>query len=293
MRSEACCIQLAQVVGPLADRLVEEYAAMNSWSFETDSAVIVYQMGKVGSTTVYESLASAGLSIPIYRVHSLSEEGLKRGIEFHHQVLKKPWSTHEKLSRLLREKIDSGQDVQWKIITLVREPIGREISEFFHYVDSLYPDLLDENGNLEKERVVRALRAKFLFYDEATNYACRWFDVEINQVFNLDVYAYPFNHRDGFTVIGRENVAVLILRLEDLDRCFNRGLTELLGLEYPIKMTRSNLRTGREHGTVYKQVLRDFTIPRLVCDRIYSSRYATHFYEESEIKEFVQKWAKS
>ena len=266
---------------------------MNTTEFD-ESVIVVYQMGKVGSSSIYDSLKNADLSAPIYKVHALSNKGLERGIEFHHHVLKRPWDTdkHSRISTLLREKLSGSRNIQWRIITLVREPISREISEFFQYVDSLYPNILDGNGHLSKERATRALQAKFMFFDQSTNYACRWFDMEIKQVFDVDVYSHPFSYCDGFTIINHKNVSVLVFRLEDLDRCFNRGLTTLLHLESPIEMIRSNLRVDQEHGDIYGEVMRDIAIPRSVCSRVYSSRYATHFYDGDEIERLIKKWSR-
>jgi hypothetical protein len=150
---------------------------------------------------------------------------------------------------------------------------------------------LDADGNLEKERALKVLRTKFMFYKPESNYTCRWFDVEMKGMFDVDVYDHPFNFEDGFTIINHGNVDVLILRLEDLDRSLSRGVTEFLGLETPIEMVRSNVRADQERGAVYREVLSDFTIRESLCRKVYSSKYATHFYSASEIEQFVQKWS--
>lgn len=259
----------------------------------TDSAIIIYQMGKVGSTTIHQSLEKAGLSLPIYKVHFLSDEGIQQGEAFHQKTLKKPWEStpHLQTSHFLRQKIQSGEPIQWKIITLVREPISREISEFFQYLPSLYPELLDEAGNLEKDRALKVLQTKFLFYKPENNYTCRWFDVEMKGSFGLDVYDYPFNTQKGYTIIRYGHIDVLILRLEALDQTFSSGVTEFLELPTPIEMIKSNIRAEQERGSLYRQVEQDFTIRPSICRKIYASKYATHFYSESEIEQFVQKWS--
>lgn len=260
---------------------------------KADSAIIIYQMGKVGSTTIHQSLEKAGLSLPIYKVHFLSDEGIKHGEEFHQKTLKKPWEStpHIETSHFLRQKIQSDEPIQWKIITLVREPISREISEFFQYLPSLYPELLDEDGNLEKSRALKVLQTKLMFYKPESNYTCRWFDVEIKGSFGVDVYAYPFNTQKGYTIISDRNIDLLILRLEDLDQTFSQAITEFLGLQTPIQMVKSNIRTEQERGSLYRQVEQDFTIRSSICRKIYGSKYATHFYSETDRERLIQKWS--
>ena len=259
----------------------------------THSAIIIYQMGKVGSTTIQTSLEKANLPHPIYKVHFLSDEGMQHGEEFHQKTLKIPWETtpHIQTSQFLREKIQNDPTAKWKIITLVREPISREISEFFQYLHSMYPELLDENGNIEKQRTFRILQTKFMFYNPQKNYTCRWFDMEVKSMFNLDVYEYPFDTQSGFTIINHRNVDLLILRLESLDHNFIQAVNQFLNLQTPISMFKSNVRTEQKRGVVYQQVLQEFTIRESICRKIYASKYAKQFYSEAEIEQFVQKWS--
>lgn len=258
-----------------------------------DSAIIIYQMGKVGSTTIQTSLENGELSLPLYKIHFLSDEGMQHAEEFHQKTLKIPWETtpHIQTSQFLRERIQSDDTIKWKIITLVREPISREISEFFQYVHSMYPELLDENGNLEKERTFRILQAKFMFYNPQKNYTCRWFDMEVKGMFDLNIYDYPFNTEEGFTIINRGNVDLLILRVEDFDQSFSRAVTQFLNLSTPIEMVKSNVRAEQKRGTIYQQVLQEFTIRESICRKIYASNYAKQFYSEAEIEQFVQRWS--
>lgn len=258
-----------------------------------DSAIIIYQMGKVGSTTIHTSLDNADLSLPIFKVHFLSDEGMQHGEEFHQKTLKIPWKTtpHIQTSQFLREKIRNDASIKWKIITLVREPISREISEFFQYVQSLYPDLLDDDGNLETDRAFRILQTKFMFYNPQKNYTCRWFDMEMKGMFDLNVYDHPFDTESGYSIINHGNVDLLVLRVESLTQTLSPAITKFLNLDTPIEMIKSNVRTDQKRGSVYQQVLQSFTLRESICRKIYASNYAKQFYSEAEIEQFVQKWS--
>lgn len=258
-----------------------------------NTAVIIYQMGKVGSTTIHKALEAADLPFPIYKVHFLSDEGMAHGETFHQKTLKVPWEStpHIQTSRLLRDKISSDPSARWQIITLVREPIGRELSEFFQYVHSLYPELLDEQGEIDKKRALRMLRTKFMFYKPESSYTARWFDMEIKQMFGIDVYDHPFDRKAGYTVIKQGNVELLTLRLEDLDDTFMPAVTPFLNVETPIPLARSNVRSEQKRGDAYREIIEDFKVRPAICERIYASKYATHFYSEAERAQFAQKWS--
>lgn len=260
---------------------------------EVNLTVIIYQMGKVGSTTIQTSLEKANLTLPIYKVHFLSDEGMQHAVEFHQKTLKIPWENtpHIETSQFLREKIRTDAAMQWKIITVVREPVIREISEFFQYVHSMYPELLDENGNIEKRRAIKILQTKFTFYNPQKNYTCRWFDMELGGMFGIDVYAHPFDTQAGFAIINQGNIDVLILRLEDLNRNFSQALAQFLNLPKPVEIIKSNVRSDQKRGDTYEELLQEFTIQKAICHKVYASNYARHFYSEAEIAQFIQRWS--
>lgn len=258
-----------------------------------NTAVIIYQMGKVGSTSIHNSLEEASLPLPIYKVHFLSDEGMAHAVEFHQKTLKIPWENtpHIQTSEFLREKIQTDPGSQWKVITLVRDPVMREVSEFFQYVHSMYPELLDEVGNIEKERAIKLLQTRLMFYNPEKNYTCRWFDMEIKGMFGLDVFAHPFDTEKGYAILQHGNVELLILRLEDLNENFGEAVSQFLALASPIELIRSNVRAEQKRGSTYEQVRQELTLRESVCRKIYSSKYAQHFYSPAEIGRLIQKWS--
>ena len=264
--------------------------------FHSNPPILIYQMGKVGSSTLSRSLESAHLPNSIYSVHRLSHEGIKRSAaEQRVRALYDPvLSNLAKVSKTLRKKIDkTDANARWKVITLVRDPISRTISAFFENMKRVYPILIDENGAVKKSFALEFLKVWFMNYDESRDSIGTWFDKELKNVFKIDVYAYPFNHRDGFTIIRDRNVEVLIIRLEDLNQNLSHALTTFLNLERPIEMLKANVSEDKECAAAYRYVLENITIPKPICIKIYSSKYAKHFYNESMRNEFIQKWSRN
>ena len=259
----------------------------------SDSALIIYQMGKVGSTTLHNVLEQADLPMPIYKVHFLSDAGLRHAVEFHQKTLKIPWETtpHIETTNFLRQKIKSDNNTQWKIISLVRDPIGREISEFFQYVHSLYPNLLDANGEIDAQKTMRILQTKFMFYNPQKNYTCRWFDMEVKNMFGIDVFAHPFDTEAGYSIIKQGNVDLLVMRLESLNENFTPAMNEFLGRPLALNHQQANVRSTQKRGATYHHIRQQFSLSDSVCRKVYHSAYARHFYSETQIDQFVQKWS--
>lgn len=258
---------------------------------------VLYQMGKVGSTSVHGALLDAELDNPVYKVHFLSDQGIAHGEKFHLETLKNPWEEmpHTQTTRTVREAMAADPGLKLDVVTLVREPVRREVSEFFQYLQALHPELLDEDGLLKTERAARVLQARFMFFKEATNYTCRWFDMEIKALFGLDVFAFPFDHDRGYTLIEQGNVRLLILRLEDLDQTLNPGLRELVGPGYRDWQgrggkDRANVGSRKQSGDQYKQLVANFRLRPSVAEKIYGTRYARHFYTASERQAFLEAW---
>ncbi|MFX0070554.1 MAG: putative capsular polysaccharide synthesis family protein [Candidatus Hermodarchaeota archaeon] len=261
-------------------------------NFNVTPPIIIYQVGKVGSTTVYKSLKNARLRNPVYHLHFLSDEGIKSAEEYHLGLERPVIPNHIRLSKLLRKKMDKTKGVKWKIITLVRDPIGRDISNLFESIEHFYPNLVNESGNVKINEAIEFLLEMFSDFDESTDYTARWFDTEINAFFDIDVYTYPFNHQKGFTIIRDKNVEIVIIRLEDLNRNFNEALTQFLNLDKPIEMCKAGIREEAVHAAAYKHIREEITIPRSVCNKIYSSKYARHFYDDNMRNKHIQKWSK-
>ena len=51
-------------------------------SFREYPPILIYQMGKVGSATVHETLLHANLPHPIYHIHFLSYDGIKNAEKY-------------------------------------------------------------------------------------------------------------------------------------------------------------------------------------------------------------------
>ncbi len=260
---------------------------------------VLYQMGKVGSTSVHEALLAAALDTPVYKVHFLSDQGVAHGEKFHRSTLKNPWeeTPHIQTTRLVRGRMAADPDLELDVVTLVRDPVGREVSEFFQYVEALHPELLDEDGLLKTQRAARVLQARFMFFDESSNYTCRWFDMEIKELFGLDVFAFPFDHDRGYTLIEQGNVRLLILRLENLDRTLNPGLRELVGARYQDwkgrgGKDRANVGAQKQSGEQYQELVANFRLRPSVGEKVYGTTYARHFYTPAERDGLLQKWTR-
>ena len=252
-----------------------------------ESGVIVFQMGKVGSSSIYESLKRIGLNLPIYHAHVLRPTQLV-AIE---KLIKANWSPtrnplHLWHSLFLQNKLKQKPRKKWKVITLVRDPIARNISAFFQTKHLLSADeqrLLLSSTNADE------LRDLFLEKFYAHDAPISWFDDELKSVFGVDVFKQPFPRETGYCVYEGEMADVLLIRLEDLGRCQTEAIREFLGID-DFQMKKANVGKDKSYSEAYSRMLSSIRLPEAYIEQMYQSKYTQHFYSSDEIAKFSHRW---
>lgn len=268
---------------PLFDYLLTELKFAVS-----DEAILVYQMAKVGSSTLYRTLEQTFFWKPTFHVHFLSEKRL--------DILEAMYGEKHRfvtLGKYLNFKINGSAVRKWKIVTLVRDPIAREISLFFQTMDRRYPEEVVGGKIKDIDRVVEILQHKISAFDESSSKACLWFDRELKHNFDIDVFDTDFDQQKGYQIIRTDRTEVLIFRLENLNECSEAALQEFFDCEQSIELISQNIGSQKAYGEQYKIVKSKVVIPKEVCIRIYSSRLMRHFYEDATRERFIDRWSKT
>lgn len=264
--------------------------------------LLIYQMGKVGSSTIQKSLDSLNLGMPIFHVHYLSESRVEdlekeRRIYFRTEkygLLKRPW-LYQYLRKALSNRFD-GQ--KWKIISLTRDPIARNLSAFF---ENLEFTQINENGSYLVESAyykIRALKVNInnlenlvsLFFDRLYHESpLDFFDRELKKVFGIDVYSSEFPKSKGYKVYEGEKADALIIRLENLNQCGQLAFKKFFNID-SVNLIGSNIGSEKEYATLYSRFKKDIRFPDSYINKLYQSKYVQHFYSDEEIKQFRYKW---
>ena len=289
--------RVAGVVEPLAMR---RYATASRYgplvvadrARRGSSPVLVYTVGKVASTTVVASLAQAGIR-PVYHVHVLTPSTIA-GVR---DVYRRAWSQlapgwHLWESLYLRRQLDRSPGTCWRVVTLVRDPVARNLSSFFQVGESEYGVDFSSLARAPRgEALAARLLDEFLHRFRGHDAPDTFFDEELLPVFGIDVYAAPFPVEQAYHVYAGPRADALVLRVEDLDRCFSTAVAQFLGVP-DIPLARVNASEDKDYGELYAWFRRAVTLPDEYLDRVYSSRYARHFYSDEEIRRMRARWAR-
>lgn len=246
---------------------------------------LIYTMSKVASTAVSEALrAIEGLGV--YQIHMLSGKTIRDVREFLRergiQMFDKGIDRHEYISRVItKEWIEPGHPI--RVVSLVREPIARNVSSYFELLDHLW-QTKRAHENISLDRLLEEFHEKF-----PHERSLEWFDEELKTVLGIDVYAHPFPRDKGFLRIDSGPYEVLIMRHDLDDRLKERLLAELFDVPR-VSISPRNVGAEKAYGEVYGEFLRRLTFSEDYVDRMLDSKYARHFYSPEELSRIRAKW---
>ena len=238
--------------------------------------ILIYQMAKVGSTSVYQSMRASGLT-PLH-VHFLTKRKVKRTLSHYERNSYPPM--HLYVSQLLLPYLQlTSHSVQ--VITLVRDPIARFVSGQYQNPE--------RNGvaGLTVEDACQEL-VRRLSKPRAMQYTFGWFDREMKSALDVDVMAESFDRERGFIRCQGPRADVLVLKLERLSDLLPTVVSDFVGAS--LQPVRANVGARKETGSTYKAVCDALHVPATVADTIYAHDWVRHFYTPQEIKTFKARW---
>lgn len=217
--------------------------------------VIVYQMGKVGSSSISDSLKAYGIR-PVFHIHKFNPPPNNYGKRVYRDIIKKKRKAN--------------------FITSVREPIARNISSFGGFI-----------RNHPKYSVDDFVK-RFPLYHKEEDRGLKWFDEELKAITGINVFKHPFPKQRGWNVINKGNFRLLILKIEKDDRILEKAIINFLDLKRDFTLNRTNV--TRKKTELYKKFKNKVIIPKWYIDKMLNSKYCHHFYSEKEIEDMKTKY---
>jgi hypothetical protein len=265
-------------------RLDRELSRVRETFQGTERIVVTHTYGKVGSTAIHKAISQLP-GYASFQTHFISEEGIAEALLLHQEE-------HDPIHMLqgeaLRREMQAHPDRPIRVITLVRDPVARAVSDLFEN-----PSLLGANSDVRQmplETVV-AIAAEQVLGSLA--YTERWFDRELGGLLGFDLFARDFDRTSGFEIIREGRFELLAGKLERLSENGAGYLGRFLdlGRDFPIPSSRARSATGE--AALYDQVKRSLKLPAAVLDEVYSSRVCRYFYTPEELAGFRKLWVQS
>lgn len=222
-----------------------------------DELILIYQPGKVGSRSLYWSLKDYGK----YVLHS--------------HVLSGTEQEGDTLQKLLEQK-------SAKVISLVREPLARRISEMWQNI----PSVNRYSAEVDFEEI-----EQFYFQEGFEYREFKWFHRELESVLGINVYDYPFDKEKGYTIIQKNNIELLMMQVEQLN-FLEAVIGSFIGIP-DFRLQNKNISREKRYRFAYQAYINEFKMPQERLRQIYyENPYMNFFYTEEEINGFYKKWLK-
>lgn len=212
--------------------------------------VLVYQPGKVGSTTLYQSLLKAGINC--IHVHRF-------------------W--YDKMDIYVKENMKAAIDElkkkdELKIITAVRDPIARILSSF---MQNYFRDIANEGISNLKDGLIGFIKNRVTCEFD-------WFDNNIKRNFGIDILEYDFDKSRGYGIIEEHNIKILILTMEKMNE--NEDIIREFVDIPDFKLENYNVGEEKEYKWIYEGIKKNMLIPEEIIQSCNSDIRFKHFYSK-------------
>ncbi len=256
-----------------------------------EAPFIVYQMGKVASSSVLRMFEDAGYNRErLLHVHTLNPQAMMMKI-INNEDWQKIRHVNDQIEafRAIRKLYGVGGerlfDGRVKIISLVRDPLARAMSAFFFRHADFFPGMIEryEAGYLTVEEI-----AEVFYKRHQRKKALVWFDNEFKPSIGIDVFEFPFQKEKGYIHIKTSKFDLTLLQSEILwkaDTALLEKIFEIPGLEMPTINTSST----KPYEKIYKEFKRKIAIKEEILDLHYNQKFTRHFYSDEQIEEFKRK----
>ncbi len=241
--------------------------------------VVIYTMAKVGSMSIYRSVKNQ-LKRSVFHIHTMNQEKIDRAYDLCRE--KGLWPDAKSLGGLIfNRKVRKRKNV--KIISLVRDPISRNVSAFFEvFRYHVGVDSAAFTGDMEM------LRQPFL-NKLNHDFPLLWFEEELKPTIGIDVYAQPFDTEKGYKIFQKENIDLLILRTDLADSEKALIVQTFLGIP-DFRLVNFNVGAEKKYAALYQSFKEQLVLPTAYLNRMLDSTYCQHFYTHEEIQSFREKW---
>lgn len=225
----------------------------------SEKTVFVYSSKKVASSTICLSACKAG----VYALHTHFFRDRETVISI------------DAIRMFIKRK-------HGKMITLVRDPIARQISLMWHILGDNAQHLIGRYGTFDNIEKMYLSVTK-----EEDEFA--WFQNELEQVIGICVFDYPFNRELGYSVIEKDGISLLILKMEKLASL--EGVIAEFLQEDSFKFYNDNVTKNKKYAFAYQEYMEHAVIPDELIEHYYHDNdYMRHFYTEDEIQGFYKRW---
>lgn len=240
-----------------------------------EKPILIYQMGKIGSSTISRALQALGYSSG----HCASpEDNCNYDIIHTH--------SHEFVARYLQTRRSDRDQI---IITGFRDLLRRNISVFFQNFDNnanrwWFLGTRDEIEHAQTNYLINLFNSRH--HAHFHNLVEPWFD-NFRAATGVDIYSHPFSTERGWLEIETPGKR-FVYRTEDLQIC-EQPLASFLR-KLALSVGKANVGAEKWYSAQYRMFMAKYKPNQETLGKIYESQIMQHFYSSAERASFITSW---
>jgi hypothetical protein len=207
-----------------------------------------------------------------------------------------------KLWRIRRE--NESHNGRLKIFTFVKDPLAVALSNYFMQLFEFMPKEVKSKSLESVEKLssyfIEVLQASLgeTAVDPVTHYLGKlcafpsiWFEQELKAVTGVDVLDSPFSIETGYGIYHGYDSDIILVRTDMLSKIGLKVISELTGSNPPA-LKEQNIRNNTPQGQLYRAFVDSIRLPLPLVLKFYRTFWLEHFYSQSEIDDFVDRWTR-
>jgi hypothetical protein len=163
-----------------------------------------------------------------------------------------------------------------KIITLIRNPVERNISMLFQDFPYWYMEYMEQDGKSARSNDAGNVRDVYVS-SFPHDYPAKWFDLEIKKLTGIDVFSLPFDRDKGWAKYKSGRYEVFLLEMQKIDECWHE-MECFVGRE--LRRQRVNSGDKKWYAPIYQVAKPQLMAEEDVNSRIFASTFYKKFYSK-------------
>lgn len=225
--------------------------------------ILVWTMGKVGTTTVSRALARAGVqALHMHSVHT----------EVHNRVVARSRGVPPHVKASLRAlELLKKETEPVRIISMIRDPIARNISAFFENVHAFGMQYDSAAGEL-----IKTFKEQY-----PHQVPLRWFDRELKDGIGFDVFGQAFDRDARVSRYSTGRFEILVARIDADLSVLQPEISDFVGAS--LELVPENTAESKGYRMAYSKFKSRLSLSKDYVETMYSSTFARHFWTSVEL----------
>lgn len=245
--------------------------------FDPQGDILLLQMGKVGSSSVYKAIRKSRFSGQVFQLHMINPDSIDSAMRKVKSSKSPRIDSHLIYSSRLSPVVLSTA-TPLKIITMSREPISRALSFCFQDFKRQFGFALE--GEDQWEAYNQVAKTKLSIGSPHADPGL-WFESELGKTLGINVFNQPIDVSEGAVRLDFPRASILLIRMEDLaNAAVVDSISEFIGCNVSLVNSKSNVGAEKSGGSAYFDWQSQFTMDRDEIKRIIGTEYFRTFYPD-------------